>query len=127
MSDSLVGTSPTVVVVGLGPGGLDHTTAETLKALERIPHRYLRTDIHPSASLVENATSFDDIYEAADTFEDVYAEIAPSRLASGWSTDTISRSQLLANVGLFLLPTLTPTGCSQTSSSLSREPVATSP
>jgi tetrapyrrole methylase family protein/MazG family protein len=82
VSDSPAGSSPTVVVVGLGPGGLDHTTAETLKALERIPHRYLRTAIHPSASLVENATSFDDIYEAADTFEDVYAEIAEALVAA---------------------------------------------
>ena len=82
MSNSLVGSSPTVVVVGLGPGGLDHTTAETLETLERIPHRYLRTAIHPSASLVENATSFDDIYEAADTFEDVYAEIAEVLVAA---------------------------------------------
>ncbi len=67
---------PRVVVVGLGPGGIEHTTEQTLNTLERIPHRYLRTSEHPSASLVKNATSFDHIYERADTFEDVYAEIA---------------------------------------------------
>lgn len=67
---------PTIVVVGLGPGDPAHVTEQTTKTLERIPHRYLRTSIHPSASLVENATSFDHIYESADTFEDVYAEIA---------------------------------------------------
>ncbi|RLE26232.1 MAG: nucleoside triphosphate pyrophosphohydrolase [Actinobacteria bacterium] len=67
---------PIVVVVGLGPGGLDHVTEQTRNTLRRIPHRFLRTSVHPSASLVENATSFDHIYEEAATFEDVYAEIA---------------------------------------------------
>ena len=41
-----------IVVVGLGPGGTDHVTAETLAAIERIPTRFLRTARHPSASLV---------------------------------------------------------------------------
>ena len=67
---------PTIVIVGLGPGGLEHTTEQTIEALDRIPHRYLRTSIHPSASLVADATSFDNVYEEADTFEDVYTEIA---------------------------------------------------
>lgn len=72
---------PTVVVAGLGPGAPDHVTAQSLDAIERIPHRYLRTRIHPSAHLVADATSFDELYEAADRFEDVYAEIA-ERLVS---------------------------------------------
>jgi tetrapyrrole methylase family protein/MazG family protein len=74
---SAVQTSSTrrVVVVGLGPGGTDHVTRETLATVERIPHRYLRTAVHPSAHLVPDAESFDDLYEAADRFEDVYAEI----------------------------------------------------
>ena len=41
-----------IVVVGLGPGGADHVTVETLAAIERIPDRFLRTARHPSASLV---------------------------------------------------------------------------
>ena len=40
------------IVVGLGPGGDEHVTAETLAAIDRIPHRYLRTARHPSAHLV---------------------------------------------------------------------------
>ena len=40
-----------------------------------MPHRYLRTSVHPSAALVPDAITFDDVYEAADTFADVYAEI----------------------------------------------------
>jgi tetrapyrrole methylase family protein/MazG family protein len=65
-----------IVVVGLGPGGVDHVTTETLAAIERIKHRHLRTSIHPSAHLVPNAVTHDDLYETADTFDDVYIEIA---------------------------------------------------
>src|SRR6478735_747267 len=65
-----------IVVVGLGPGGLDHVTVETLAAIERIPERFLRTSRHPSASLVARPTTFDDLYDTADTFDDVYVEIA---------------------------------------------------
>jgi tetrapyrrole methylase family protein/MazG family protein len=71
-----------LVVVGLGPGGLDHVTVETITAIERIPHRYLRTAQHPSASLMPDATTFDHLYESADTFDGVYLEIAEALLAS---------------------------------------------
>jgi len=71
---------PRVVVVGLGPGGRDQVSAETLATIERIPHRFLRTTIHPSADLLPEAESFDELYEHADRFEDVYTAIA-ERLA----------------------------------------------
>ncbi len=71
-----------LVVVGLGPGGLDHVTVETITAIERIATRFLRTVRHPSASLVPDATTFDHLYEVADTFDDVYLEIADALLAS---------------------------------------------
>jgi tetrapyrrole methylase family protein/MazG family protein len=67
---------PRVVVVGLGPGSPEHVTVETLSAIEHIPHRFLRTRRHPSAHLVPDATAFDDLYESADTFDDVYTELA---------------------------------------------------
>ena len=67
---------PSVVVVGLGPGGTDHVTQHTLGVIAAIPHRYLRTARHPSAALVPDAVTFDEVYEQADTFADVYAEIA---------------------------------------------------
>lgn len=78
-----------IVVVGLGPGSPDHVTVETLAAIDRIPHRYLRTSVHPSASLVPDAVSFDDVYEAADRFEDVYAEIAERLVAAAHAHDEI--------------------------------------
>lgn len=64
-----------VVVVGLGPAGHDLVTTQTLAAIQRIPTRFLRTARHPSASLVPNATSFDHLYEASDTFDEVYRRI----------------------------------------------------
>jgi tetrapyrrole methylase family protein/MazG family protein len=67
---------PVVTIVGLGPGGHEHVTVETLRAIERIPLRFLRTARHPSADLVPDATTFDELYESADRFEDVYTAIS---------------------------------------------------
>ncbi len=72
----------TVTVVGLGPGGDGAVTAETLAAIERITVRFLRTARHPSAHLVPDATTFDDVYETADRFDDVYAEIVERLVAA---------------------------------------------
>jgi tetrapyrrole methylase family protein/MazG family protein len=72
------GQRPRIVVVGLGPGSHDHVTVETREAIVRAEHRYLRTAIHPSADLVPDATTFDHLYDAADTFDDVYTDIASS-------------------------------------------------
>ena len=70
---------PRVVVVGLGPGATDHVTQQTLLAIDRAvadgTPRFLRTSRHPSASLVLGATSFDHLYESADTFGSVYDQI----------------------------------------------------
>jgi len=66
---------PRVVVVGLGPGDERFVTADTIATIAAIAHRFLRTTRHPSSHLVADATSFDEIYEIADTFADVYATI----------------------------------------------------
>jgi tetrapyrrole methylase family protein / MazG family protein len=71
-----------IVVVGLGPGSPDHVTGETLAVIDSIPHRYLRTSVHPSAALVPDATTFDEVYERADHFDDVYAEISDRLIAA---------------------------------------------
>src|SRR5690606_39148278 len=57
-------------------------TAETITAIARIPHRYLRTSIHPSAPLVPDAITFDDVYDRADRFDDVYTEITDRLIAA---------------------------------------------
>jgi len=68
-------TGGNILVVGLGPGHPDHVTQQTLHAIDRITHRFMRTSVHPSAHLVPAATTFDDLYETADRFEDVYSQI----------------------------------------------------
>ncbi|MEZ5296399.1 MAG: nucleoside triphosphate pyrophosphohydrolase [Ilumatobacteraceae bacterium] len=76
------GDRPRIVVVGLGPGSDQHVTTETLGEIERIEHRFLRTAVHPSAHLVPDAVTFDDVYEEAERFDDVYHEIARRLIAA---------------------------------------------
>jgi tetrapyrrole methylase family protein/MazG family protein len=71
-----------VVVVGLGPAGPEFVTAETLAAIGRVPHRYLRTARHPSADLVADATTFDNLYGAAASFDEVYGGIVEAVVAA---------------------------------------------
>lgn len=66
---------PLVIVVGLGPGGPEFVTEQTRSAIANAKHRFLRTAVHPSASLVADATTFDHLYESSDTFEGVYERI----------------------------------------------------
>ncbi|MEY3035090.1 MAG: hypothetical protein RLZ86_1712 [Actinomycetota bacterium] len=66
---------PTLHVVGLGPGGDEYVTEHTLDVIRDSPRRFLRTSVHPSAHLVMNAKSFDDVYERAADFDDVYTTI----------------------------------------------------
>ena len=70
-----------VIVVGLGPGGPEFVTDQTRLAIAQAQHRYLRTSVHPSATLVPDAISFDHLYETVDTFESVYAQITAAVIA----------------------------------------------
>src|SRR5215211_7595897 len=74
-ADAMAGSpavSPRVVVVGLGPGPRGLVTSETLDVIARVPHRFVRTMRHPSVELVDDATSFDDLYDRATVIDDVY-------------------------------------------------------
>lgn len=62
-------------MVGLGPGDPSLVTAGTLAAIEAVPVRFLRTEQHPSASIVAGAATFDHHYDGAETFDDVYRAI----------------------------------------------------
>ncbi len=73
---------PRIIVVGLGPGGERDITNETIDAIDSVSVRFLRTSRHPSAHLVPDAVSFDDVYERSDQFADVYAEIAETLVAA---------------------------------------------
>lgn len=69
------GSLPRVTVVGLGPAGPDLLTAGTIAAIEHAPRRFLRTRRHPAADAVPQSTDFDHLYDAADSFDEVYAAI----------------------------------------------------
>jgi tetrapyrrole methylase family protein/MazG family protein len=64
-----------VTVVGLGPGGPELLTAETVASIDATPVRFLRTSRHPAAIAVPGAVSFDEIYDRADRFDEVYRAI----------------------------------------------------
>ena len=71
-----------IVVVGLGPGDPSLVTAGVADAIARIPVRFLRTERHPSASLVAGAVTFDHHYESADTFDEVYRSVVADLVAA---------------------------------------------
>ena len=74
--------TPRVVIVGLGPGAPEFATEQTRAAIAAVPHRFLRTSRHPSSGLVPEASSLDHLYETADTFADVYAQITETIVAA---------------------------------------------
>jgi tetrapyrrole methylase family protein/MazG family protein len=74
--------SARIVIVGLGPGPLETVTTATLQEIARIDVQFLRTRRHPTSSLLSNATSFDDLYETLDTFDEVYSAITEQLVAA---------------------------------------------
>lgn len=74
--------TPSVTIVGLGPGPTNAVTQATLDAIGRIPVQFVRTRKHPTASLLPRATSFDDLYDRFDTFDEVYAAITEQVIAA---------------------------------------------
>ena len=68
-----------LIVAGLGPGTLDRTPADIMEVLLDPGHRViLRTGHHPAAEQLaerREVITCDDLYESAETFEDVYDAI----------------------------------------------------
>jgi tetrapyrrole methylase family protein / MazG family protein len=74
-------TMPRVVVVGLGPAGIEYVPPITLECVAAIPHRFIRTTVHPSAHVIADAVSFDALYDTAERFDDVYTGIVDALVA----------------------------------------------
>ena len=75
---------PTVVVVGLGPGGPDLVTAETHALLDRYAdRRWVRTTRHPAAASIGWSGSFDAVYESEPSLDAVYAAIVERLVSLG--------------------------------------------
>jgi tetrapyrrole methylase family protein/MazG family protein len=79
-------TPARVVVVGLGPAGVDLMLPVARSAYEQIPQRYLRTRRHPAAADLDaaglTAESFDARYDDADSFADLYPGIVTRLVAA---------------------------------------------
>jgi tetrapyrrole methylase family protein/MazG family protein len=76
---------PHVTVVGLGPAGTDllgNDAADQLTRAATQGRAFLRTARHPAAARFESVPAFDDLYEAAATFDEVYAGIVEALVAA---------------------------------------------
>jgi tetrapyrrole methylase family protein/MazG family protein len=64
-----------VRVVGLGPSTADHITERTARLIRESPTVRFRTVVHPSAVHFGEVTSYDEFYERANSFDELYDEI----------------------------------------------------
>ena len=81
-----------ITIVGLGPGPIDDLSLRAWNKLQETDTLYLRTRRHPCVADLPahlNCISFDDIYEAHDSFDDVYRAIADQVLQVARGTDTV--------------------------------------
>jgi len=64
-----------VRVVGLGPAGVELVTTRTLELIATASVVRLRTRVHPAAQGFADFASYDDWYERAASFDELYGEI----------------------------------------------------
>ncbi len=79
-------------IVGLGPGDASLITRQVWHLLSSASELYLRTSRHPAAAQLPphlQLHSFDDIYETADAFADVYETIARTLVELAATKDVI--------------------------------------
>ena len=80
-------------IVGLGAGDENQLPYGVIKKLREGLPLYLRTDQHPMVSFLKREeisyTSFDEIYESKDTFEEVYEEIIRKMIEESKDQDII--------------------------------------
>ena len=72
---------PHITIVGLGPAGPELLTTQTAAALNGEAPVWLRTARHPAADGLVVAGSFDDVYESASDFDEVYTTIVERLVA----------------------------------------------
>ena len=69
-------SEPTVRVVGLGPGDRDLVTEGAWRLINESPVVRLRTRRHPAAASLDSIVSYDDWYDTAESFDELYRAIA---------------------------------------------------
>ena len=78
--------TPGITLLGLGPGDPAQLTRQAWDWLQQIPEIYLRTAQHPVVAGFPpqlKVHAFDELYEKADKFEEVYAQIVQRVLELG--------------------------------------------
>ena len=71
-------SKPTITILGLGPGRGDLLTRQAWEILTHASEIYLRTNQHPLVAELPreiSVHSFDELYAAGESFEQVYSEI----------------------------------------------------
>ncbi len=75
-----------VVVVGLGPAGVDLMLPKARSKISYMAHRYVRTARHPAVDELAkhglDFESFDDRYETTESFDDLYRAISADLVAA---------------------------------------------
>jgi len=82
----------TLTIIGLGPGSVDDLSRRAWRILENASEVYLRTKEHPCVpELPQSATyhNFDDLYQSADEFEQVYTTIAEKLINTAKNGDVV--------------------------------------
>jgi tetrapyrrole methylase family protein/MazG family protein len=80
-----------ITIVGLGPGEPEDLTQAAVQAIEEATVVFLRTVDHPAARAIVGrraCISFDSVYAAAASFDEVYREIVGKVLAAGRRGET---------------------------------------
>ncbi|EYE87901.1 nucleotide pyrophosphohydrolase [Fervidicella metallireducens AeB] len=69
-----------IKIVGLGPGSNEDLTLKSINVMKNANNLYLRTYKHPNVEYIKslgiNFTTFDDLYEEGESFDEVYETIA---------------------------------------------------
>jgi tetrapyrrole methylase family protein / MazG family protein len=79
-------TNSGIVLLGLGPGAADLLTRQAWQWLQEIDEIYVRTSQHPTLTGFPDrlkVTSFDDLYDTSEAFEEVYEKIITRVLELG--------------------------------------------
>ncbi len=80
---------PRITVVGLGPAGPEYLSAGVIERLGR-GTAYLRTRRHPAAQAFSQVPSLDELYESADTFEQVYGALVETLVAAASTVEELT-------------------------------------
>src|SRR4051812_49683313 len=79
-----------ITIVGLGPGPYRALTLEAAETLQAAGELYLRTAQHPTVAELPPTlrwTAFDDLYEQAGSFDELYDHIVGILLERGARAD----------------------------------------